>query len=106
MHLKVIQQMSKLPRSISTTMFEQGFVPNSNMLQSMQAGPLLPNMIESSSSSSSSAIAQSRDEPTGAHTTGRSTLGFLNVGGTPGGGINLLAGMGLTDDQYALILQN
>jgi len=103
MHLKVIQQMSKLPRSISSPMFEQGFVSN-NSTSTLHS--MLPTMIESSSAISGSGATaagdtQSRNEP-----TGRSSLGFLNFGGGFNGGINLLAGMGLTDDQYALILQN
>ena len=103
MHLKVIQQMSKLPRSISAPMFGQGFSSNSGALRSVQtAGPLPSSMIESSSVIGST---QSRIEPTGV-VAGRSTLSFLNLSGAQDGGINLLAGMGLTDDQYTLILQN
>lgn len=36
--------------------------------------------------------------------SGRSTLSFLDLGGgAHDGGINLLAGMGLTDDQYRIL---
>jgi len=98
MHLKVIQQMSKLPRSISAPMFEQEFMSSSSMIQST-----LPSMIKPSSAIGSD--TQTMNEPTGVP-TGRSSLSFLNFGGAYNGGINLLAGMGLTDDQYTLILQN
>ena len=91
MHLKVIQQMSKLPRSISAPIFEQGFISNPQ-------STLLPSMIESSSAIGSSGATDTQP--------GHSSLGFLNFGGGYNGGINLLAGMGLTDDQYTLILQN
>lgn len=102
MHLKVMQQMSKLPRSISTPMLMQGFGSNLSTLQSMQPGSPFSNLIESPSASDG---ATSTNPATGL-TSGRSTPGFLNFGGTYDGEINPLAGMGLTDDQYTLILQN
>jgi len=90
-HLKVIQQMSRLPRSISAPMFEQGG-STSSALQSMRDGAPLPSMPESSSSSVFPSSATAIPSSDG--------CSFNDEG------ISLLAGMGLTDDQYTLILQN
>jgi osomolarity two-component system, response regulator SKN7 len=88
MHLKVIQQMSKVPRSIgipplSDEAFEQAFTSNAAAASSARAsaeGQLVP-------------------------------MGSVMMQGVPGvpdddGRINPLAGMGLSDEQYATILQN
>lgn len=93
MHLKVMQQMSRLPRSISGPMFEQSFGSNSSTLQ---AGLSVPDIKSS---------AMSDGAPGGNEATGRSTPGLLNLGGAYDR-TNVLAGMGLTNDQYTLILQN
>ena len=67
---------------------------NSNALQSMQDGASIPSMPESSSSAfRNSATASLASD-------GCSYPGFNN------GGVSLLAGMGLTEDQYTLILQS
>jgi osomolarity two-component system response regulator SKN7 len=68
----------------------------------MQPGSPFSNLIESPSASDGATSAN----PATGLTSGRSTPGFLNFGGTYDGEINPLAGMGLTDDQYTLILQN
>lgn len=96
-HLKVIQQMSRLPRSISAPMLEQGAGSgsgsgsNPSALQSIRDGAPLPSMPESSSSAFPSSAA---------------AIPGLDGRSFDDEGISLLAGMGLTDDQYTLILQN
>lgn len=102
MHLKVMQQMSKLGRPLNGTgpplsdaSFEQALTTNA---QNLFLGP-------SSSVSSSS----------NAYTGAPSPFNFNFFGGTGGDEdgevgaaerINPLAGMGLTDEQYGMILQN
>ena len=69
MHLKVIQTMSKVPRSVGIPpLNDAGF---DQALQMQMQGPLA-----------------------------------IGSGGEDDGKINPLAGMGLTDDQYTMILQN
>jgi osomolarity two-component system, response regulator SKN7 len=88
MHLKVIQTMQRIPRSIgipplSDSSFDQALA--------VQAAAFTSN------SGSSSAVA------------GPSSGGGFNVPlslGDDDGKINPLAGMGLTDEQYTMILQN
>lgn len=89
MHLKVIQTMQKIPRSIgipplSDSSFEQALAMHwqANGPASSSAGP-----------SSSS--------------TGPSNLNGFNISlGDDDGKINPFAGMGLTDEQYQMILHN
>jgi osomolarity two-component system response regulator SKN7 len=93
MHLKVIQQMSKVPRSIgipplSDEAFEQAFTSNAAAAAAAAA-------------SSARASAEGQLVP----------MGSVMMQGVPGvpdddGRINPLAGMGLSDEQYATILQN
>jgi|ERR1700722_6653530 len=79
MHLKVIQQMSKVPRSVgipplSDSAFEEAFTSQtSDAVSANPNAPLVPV---------GSIVALDED-----------------------GRINPLAGMGLTDEQYAMILQ-
>ena len=68
MHLKVIQTMSKIPRSVGIPPLSDASFDQALQMQ-MQGGALLG-------------------------------------GGEDDGKINPLAGMGLTDDQYTMILQN
>ncbi|RDB22908.1 Transcription factor SKN7 [Hypsizygus marmoreus] len=90
MHLKVIQQMSRgVPRSVgipplSDSSFEQAFT--SQAQAALTAGP------SDSGSSSSALMPFSAPSP---------AFGFEDDGR-----INPLAGMGLTDEQYNMILQN
>jgi osomolarity two-component system, response regulator SKN7 len=95
MHLKVIQQMSKVPRSIgipplSDTAFEEAFTSQA----SSDA-----EIVAASTATSGSLV------PIG---SGNIVLG--DVGGVVAldedGRINPLAGMGLSDEQYVKILQN
>lgn len=94
MHLKVIQQMSKVPRSIgipplSDEAFEQAFTSNAAV-----------------------AAAAAAASSTGTNASGQLVpMGSVMMQGVPvaaddDGRINPLAGMGLTDEQYATILQN
>lgn len=88
MHLKVIQTMQKIPRSI-------GIPPLSDSAFD-QALALQANAALASSASSSAGAGPS------------SGAGFnLNLSlGDDDGKINPLAGMGLTDEQYTMILHN
>ncbi|GJE98935.1 HSF-type DNA-binding-domain-containing protein [Phanerochaete sordida] len=86
MHLKVIQTMQKIPRSIgipplSDSSFDQALAAQANAIASGSAGP-----------------------SNGVAAAGPSTNGFSL--GDDDGKINPFAGMGLTDEQYTLILQN
>ena len=80
MHLKVIQTMSKLPRSVG--------IP-----------PLSDASFDQALAVQAAGMAGSSSSPGG---------GFnFNLGGEPDDGrINPLAGMGLSDEQYTMILQN
>ncbi|EKM54935.1 uncharacterized protein PHACADRAFT_119777 [Phanerochaete carnosa HHB-10118-sp] len=87
MHLKVIQTMQKIPRSIgipplSDSSFDQALTVQANALASSSAGP------------SASAAGPSNAN------------GFNLSLGDDDGKINPLAGMGLTDEQYTTILHN
>ena len=87
MHLKVIQTMQKIPRSIgipplSDSGFDQALALQANALAAAQAA------------------SGSAGPSTGAGG------GFSLSLGDDDGKINPLAGMGLTDEQYTLILQN
>ena len=81
MHLKAIQQMAKVPRSIGVPPLSDSSFEQALALQAQASSNLI-------------------------------TIGPGSVGpGTPGGSddegkINPLAGMGLTDQQYTMILQN
>ena len=80
-HLKVIQTLSRVPRSVgvpplSDPSFDNALAVQASALQQQQQGGVLP-------------------------------IGFsLGAGGDEEGKINPLAGMGLTDEQYTMILQN
>ncbi|KAF5323792.1 hypothetical protein D9619_012942 [Psilocybe cf. subviscida] len=103
MHLKVMQQMSKIGRPLtgtgpplSDTSFEQALTANAQ------------NLFLGSSSSVAGATG-------GAYTGAPSPFNFNIFGGSGGDEdgevgaaerINPLAGMGLTDEQYGIILQN
>ena len=91
MHLKVIQTMQKIPRSIgipplSDSSFDQALALQANALAAAQAA--------SSAGAGPSSVAN------------LSNLGFSLALGGDDGKINPLAGMGLTDEQYTLILHN
>lgn len=87
MHLKVIQTMQKIPRSIgipplSDSSFDQALAVQANALAS-----------------------SSTAGPSAATVVGPSTANGFSLGDDDGK-INPLAGMGLTDEQYTMILQN
>ena len=106
MHLKVIQTMTKIPRSVgipplSDQSFDRALVDQVTMtnVASSSASIDQSNGQASSSSSSSSTTITSAPTP---------QVGFsfpLQLGDDDGK-INPLAGMGLTDEQYSMILQN
>ena len=106
MHLKVIQQMSRLSRTVgipplSDNNFEQAIRQGANNM-------LMPPPGSSSSStalvaSGSGSAPQNAPSPFsfqffGDGSDGTDDLGF--------GRVNPLAGMGLSDEQYGVILQN
>lgn len=111
MHLKVMQQMSRLPRSIgefsSLTTFESDYIKNSRGLLSIPSGSASPpGYIESTQSSGNTSSSDatvfsnlSKNVPTPFN-------GNFTSSNTDDGQINPLAGMGLTDEQYSMILQN
>ncbi len=102
MHLKVIQQMSRLPRSItgpsSIMTLASGYTTNARDLlgdaspSSFVRSTQSPGTVMSSSSSDATVVANLP-----------SPFSFVN---TDDGRISFLAGMGLTDEQYSTILQN
>ncbi|KAJ3508570.1 hypothetical protein NLJ89_g5681 [Agrocybe chaxingu] len=103
MHLKVIQQLSKVPRSIgvpplSDANFEQALTTSANAYMQQQGQS--SNLIEGPSGSSSS------DPNAGGVVSAPSPFNFNFGDGDDDGRINPLAGMGLTDEQYNMILQN
>ena len=104
MHLKVIQQMSRLPRSVGAPMqVPQNFSTNSNnfLPSSMNPGvSMRSNLIEASD-----ATASSSSDAAAAPTTS-SSFNINFFGDVQDMRINPLAGMGLTDEEYAMILQN
>lgn len=89
MHLKVIQQMSRVPRSVgipplSDSSFEQAFTSQAALATASGSG----------SGSNENSLMLNPASP-------------FNFGlGDDDGRINPLAGMGLTDEQYNMILQN
>jgi len=103
MHLKVIQQMSRIPRSVgvpplSDANFEQALTTNANclMVQQGQTPSASSSSLQSSSNPSASLVAN-------APSPFNFSFGFNDP---DDGRINPLAGMGLTDEQYNMILQN
>jgi len=103
MHLKVIQQMSRLPRTIagpsSIMTLGSGYTTNT---RDLQGGASSSSFVRSaqpvsgavmSSSSSDATLVENLSSP-------------FNLVNTDDGRINFLAGMGLTDEQYSMILQN
>jgi len=102
MHLKVIQQMSRIPRSVgvpplSDTNFEQALTTNANYLMLQQGQSSASSSLVPSSSSNSNSVANAPSP---------FTFNFGFTGDGDDGRINPLAGMGLTDEQYNTILQN
>jgi osomolarity two-component system response regulator SKN7 len=89
MHLKVIQQMSKFPRTVDMPSI------NAESLADALAPPTNGTGSGPGSSVQLMALAGSAMVPNG-------TL----MGVDDDGRINPLAGLGLTDDQYAMILQS
>ena len=88
MHLKVIQTMQKIPRSIGIPPLSD---PSFDQALAVQAAAL------TASANAANAVA------------GPSSGGGFNVPlslGDDDGKINPLAGMGLTDEQYTMILHN
>lgn len=89
MHLKVIQQMSRVPRSVgipplSDSSFEQAFTSQAALATASGSG----------NGSNENSLMLNPASP-------------FNFGlGDDDGRINPLAGMGLTDEQYNMILQN
>ncbi|KAK7694095.1 hypothetical protein QCA50_003671 [Cerrena zonata] len=105
MHLKVIQTMTKVPRSVgvpplSDASFDQALV--------MQASTMASNAASSSTLDSNTSTAQgSTSSSTPATLSAPSpNFSFPLALGDDDGKINPLAGMGLTDEQYSMILQN
>ncbi|KAF5344394.1 hypothetical protein D9756_011353 [Leucocoprinus leucothites] len=132
-HLKAIQKMNQVPRSIgvpplSDASFEQAVTTGAASLSSslsssrLQPGLLPPPPPTGSPSISTSDIANDHDQrwwggsggPYTSAYTGSSSSGIGNSSGSGGQGqerddderINPLSGMGLTDEQYNMILQN
>ncbi|CAL1705834.1 unnamed protein product [Somion occarium] len=99
MHLKVIQTMSKVPRSIgvpplSDASFDQALA--------VQASTMVSSLDPSSSTSTAGSSSTNLTNPSNVMNAG----GFSFSLGDDDGKINPLAGMGLTDEQYSMILQN
>ncbi|KAF8177202.1 SKN7, two-component response regulator [Pholiota molesta] len=122
MHLKVIQQMSKLSRNIgipplSDANFEQALTQGANNLLMMPppassaASSPMNALVASSSSPSSSAnpnVPSNAPSPFNFQFLGDGAggEGGDGMGMSAMGRMNPLAGMGLTDEQYGVILQN
>ncbi|KAJ3774326.1 hypothetical protein FB446DRAFT_640081 [Lentinula raphanica] len=107
MHLKVIQQMSRVPRSLgipplSDSGFEEAITSNAALLTRQNANTAsTSNTNELSGSSSALTLPSSSDMQSSPYTF--NTLG-INADDDDMGRINPLAGMGLSDDQYNAIL--
>ncbi|KDR69209.1 hypothetical protein GALMADRAFT_924624 [Galerina marginata CBS 339.88] len=102
MHLKLFQQMSKVPRSVgvpplSDTNFEQALTTSANNLLAFQQG--------SGSTSLTPSLGSFAPDRT-INSASPFNFQFFGDGSDDDGRINPLAGMGLTDQQYSLILQN
>lgn len=112
MHLKVIQTMSRIPRSVgvpplSDESFDQALALQASTIASTMSSSstLDPN---SSNSQASTSASTSSNTPSSSTLTSAPTPNFsfpLSLGDDDGK-INPLAGMGLTDEQYSMILQN
>jgi len=114
MHLKVIQQMSKVPRSVgvpplSDPNFEQALTMSANNFMQLQQGSSssLPRPVVGAITPLD-LLASSKNNTSDAPLNAPSPFNFQFFGDgsdddTP---INPLAGMGLTDEQYNMILQN
>ncbi|KAG5716450.1 hypothetical protein E4T56_gene17580 [Termitomyces sp. T112] len=124
MHLKVIQQhmrSTSVPRSIgvpplSDSGFEAAFTPGviaaaSSSASTSSSTPSNTNHA-SSSNTPSTAITTNNNNSTSSTLTGAMDLSFtmtpppFGFDAEADGRINPLAGMGLTDEQYNMILQN
>ncbi|PPQ68077.1 hypothetical protein CVT24_002941 [Panaeolus cyanescens] len=111
MHLKVIQQMTRnVPRSVGIPpLSDQGFEQaiTAGAMQHQQQALLTDG---SSPSSSSSSPPNNGGALVSAGASGRNTPFNFNFGFSAPlddeGRVNPLAGMGLTDEQYNMILQN
>ncbi|KAJ3746329.1 response regulator receiver protein [Lentinula detonsa] len=105
MHLKVIQQMSRVPRSLgipplSDSGFEEAITSQAALLTRQNAGASTSNTNELSGSNGALSLSSSTDmQPSYSF----NTLG-ANVDDDDMGRINPLAGMGLSDEQYNAIL--
>jgi len=108
MHLKVIQQLSRVPRSVgvpplSDANFEQALTTSANNLLMMQ------QQQQGSSGSSSNAIASGSGTSQSNGTLNAPSpfnFQFMTDSSDDDGRINPLAGMGLSDEQYSALLQN
>lgn len=108
MHLKVIQQMSKITRSVgipplSDTNFEQALTTSANNLF-MQQGASTSN-----SNSLTYGAPQNAGAPVADGTLSAPSpfnFQFFGDGSDDDSQINPLAGMGLSDEHYSMILQN
>ena len=126
MHLKVMQQMTMIPRSVgvpplSDANFEQVLKTNAMIIQQQQQQQQqlqqqqlgTPELFVGSNTLdefSSTVPAASALPPTSQQQEQPSQISFtslLTMGGDDGGRINNpLAGMGLSDEDYNMILQN
>ncbi|KAE9405131.1 hypothetical protein BT96DRAFT_358309 [Gymnopus androsaceus JB14] len=103
MHLKVIQQMSRIPRSVgipplSDSAFEEAITSQAALL----TRPNNAHNNELGSSSSSNTLALTSDMSSSASTYSFSALPMADDDDM--GRLNPLAGMGLSDEQYNMIL--
>ncbi|KAF8886867.1 hypothetical protein CPB84DRAFT_1712291 [Gymnopilus junonius] len=114
MHLKVIQQMAKIPRSVgvpplSDANFEQALAMSANnFMQFQQGSSLLSPRPVSGATSSLDLLSSSKSNASEAPMSAPSPFNFqfFGDGSDDDLRINPLAGMGLTDEQYNMILQN
>jgi osomolarity two-component system, response regulator SKN7 len=107
MHLKVMQQMSVIPRSVgvpplSDANFEQVLMTNATMMIQQQQQQQYTTSDTTTSNALSSFLPRSDQA--------QSQFNFPSLLGEDDGGrmisSNPLAGMGLSDEQYRIILQN
>lgn len=130
MHLKVIQQMTVIPRSVgvpplSDANFEQVLMTNAMMVQQQQqmqqrhcgtpvAGRLVSGNTTDGLSTSTNAVSLSslplaQQQQLVSQQQQPSQISFtslLAMGEEDGKNVNPLAGMGLSDEHYNMILQN
>ncbi|KAF5374070.1 hypothetical protein D9757_010739 [Collybiopsis confluens] len=111
MHLKVIQQMSRIPRSLgipplSDSGFEQAITSQAALLtrQNVQQGEDRPGSSSNNYSLALAASSLSSGVSASSSSYGFSPLPVLDGDDDDFGRLNPLAGMGLTDEQYSVIL--